>query len=107
MHDIFYFTDVHGQLDLFQTMRDWCLKQDPECTIVYGGDACDRGDFGYDIMQAILDDPQMIYIRGNHEDMFLKAAKELLVNNPTDKNRTHTIQEANDCELNLFFFLMV
>ena len=96
MHDIFYFTDVHGQLDLFQTMRDWCYQQDPECMIVFGGDACDRGEFGFDIMQAILDDPQMVYIRGNHEDLFLKAARELLANNPTDKNRMHTIQEAND-----------
>ena len=96
MHDIFYFTDVHGQLDLFQTMRDWCYKQDPECTIVFGGDACDRGEFGFDIMQAILDDPQMIYIRGNHEDMFIKAARELLANNPDHKNRMHTIQEAED-----------
>ena len=96
MHDIFYFTDIHGQLDLFQTMRDWCYKQDPECTIIFGGDACDRGEFGYDIMQAILDDPQIIYIRGNHEDMFIRAARELLANNPTNKNRRHTIQEAND-----------
>lgn len=96
MHDVFYFTDVHGQLDLFQTMRDWCYEQDPECTIVFGGDACDRGEFGYDIMQAILDDPQIIYIRGNHEDMFIRAARELLANNPTHKNRQHTIQEAND-----------
>ena len=96
MHDVFYFTDVHGQLDLFQTMRDWCYKQDPEATIVFGGDACDRVEFGFDIMQAILDDPQMIYIRGNHEDMFIRAARELLANNPADKNRTHTIQEAND-----------
>jgi len=96
MHDVFYFTDVHGQLDLFQTMRDWCYKQDPECTIVFGGDACDRGEFGYDIMQAILDDPQIIYVRGNHEDMFIRAARELLANNPTHKNRQHTIQEAND-----------
>ena len=96
MHDIFYFTDIHGQLDLFQTMRDWCYKQDPECTIIFGGDACDRGEFGYDIMQASLYDPQIIYIRGNHEDMFIRAARELLANNPTNKNRRHTIQEAND-----------
>ena len=96
MHDIFYFTDVHGQLDLFQTMRDWCLKQDPECCIIYGGDACDRGDFGYDIMEAILDDPQMIYIRGNHEDLFLKAALEIIGNHPEIANKSLSIQEAED-----------
>ena len=96
MHDIFYFTDVHGQLDLFQTMRDWCLKQDPECMIVFGGDACDRGEFGYDIMEAILDDPQIVYIRGNHEDMFIRAAREAVQQYPEIANTTHTIAEANE-----------
>jgi len=96
MHDLFYFTDVHGQLDLFQTMRDWCYKQDPECIIVFGGDACDRGKFGYDIMEAILNDPQMVYIRGNHEDMFLRAARELIANNPDIKNKMLTIDEADE-----------
>lgn len=96
MHDIFYFTDVHGQLDLFQTMRDWCLKQDPECMIIYGGDACDRGDFGFDIMELILDDPQIVYVRGNHEDLFLNAAIEILEAHPEIINKQLTIQEAND-----------
>lgn len=96
MHDVFYFTDVHGQLDLFQTMRDWCLKQDPECMIVYGGDACDRGEFGFDIMEAILDDPQMVYVRGNHEDMFIHAAREIISQYPEVANKIHTIVEANE-----------
>ena len=96
MHDVFYFTDVHGQLDLFQTMRDWCLKQDPECMIVFGGDACDRGQFGYDIMEAILDDPQMVYIRGNHEDMFIRACREAVQNYPEIANKIHTSTEATE-----------
>jgi len=96
MHDIFYFTDVHGQLDLFQTMRDWCYKQDPECMIVYGGDACDRGDFGFDIMEMIVDDPQIVYLRGNHEDMFLKSAHEIWNTYPEVMNHTHTIEEADN-----------
>lgn len=96
MHDIFYFTDVHGQLDLFQTMRDWCFKQDPECMIVFGGDACDRGEFGYDIMQAILDDPQIVYVRGNHEDMFLKAAHDVIWQHPEVINTPHTLAEVDE-----------
>jgi hypothetical protein len=94
MHDIFYFTDVHGQLDLFQTMRDWCYKQDPECIIIYGGDACDRGDYGYDIMQMILDDPHMVYLKGNHEDLFVKAAREIAEMFDDIYNHPHTLQEA-------------
>lgn len=96
MHDIFYFTDVHGQLDLFQTMRDWCYKQDPECSIIYGGDACDRGDFGYDIMEAILDDPQIVYLKGNHEDMFVKAAQAILEEIPEYANKRLTLTQAQD-----------
>lgn len=78
MHDVFYFTDIHGQLKLFEAMRDWCYKQDPECTIIYGGDACDRGMYGYEIMKALLDDPQVIYLMGNHEDMFARAADAII-----------------------------
>lgn len=96
MHDIFYFTDVHGQLDLFQSMRDWCLQQDPECMMIFGGDACDRGEFGYDIMQAILDDPQIVYIRGNHEDMFIHAAREAIKEYPEIANTPHTLADVTE-----------
>lgn len=78
MHDVFCFTDLHGQLNLFHTMRDWCYAQDPECTIVFLGDAADRGEHGYQIIKEILDDPQIIYIYGNHEDLFVKAADQLI-----------------------------
>ncbi len=75
---VFYFTDVHGQKDLFIAMRDWCYKQDPNCVIIYGGDACDRGPDGYEIMKMILADDHFFYIKGNHEDMFVNAARVLL-----------------------------
>ena len=39
MHDVFYFTDVHGCYDLYRAAMNYCLEQDPECTIIYGGDA--------------------------------------------------------------------
>lgn len=78
MHDVFYFTDVHGCYDLYRAAMDYCLEQDPECTIVYGGDACDRGPDGYKIMKELLDNPQVIYLKGNHEDMFVSAARFIL-----------------------------
>lgn len=74
MHDIFYFTDVHGQYDLFHAAMEFCKEQDPECMIVYGGDACDRGPYGYKIMKELLDTPNVVYLKGNHEDMFVHAA---------------------------------
>lgn len=77
MHDIFYFTDLHGSYHLYKYMVNWCKRQDPECTIIYGGDACDRGEKGYDIITSLLKDPQIIYLKGNHEDLFTKAARGL------------------------------
>jgi len=78
MHDIFYFTDVHGYYPLYKAAIDYCMKKDPECTIIYGGDACDRGLDGYKIMRELLDNPQVVYMKGNHEDMFVAAARFIM-----------------------------
>lgn len=75
MHDIFYFTDVHGMYDLYKAAINYCVKQNPDCTIIFGGDACDRGPYGYQIMKELLDNPRVIYLKGNHEDMFVQAAR--------------------------------
>jgi len=77
MHDIFFFTDIHGMYDLYRAIMDFCNKQDPKAAIIYGGDACDRGPDGYKIMKELLDNPRVIYLKGNHEDMFVKAAREI------------------------------
>ena len=78
MHDVFYFTDIHGQLPLFSRIMQFIQEQDKDATIIYGGDACDRGPNGYAIMNALLDNPQVVYLKGNHEDMFVRAAQAIL-----------------------------
>lgn len=75
---MFYFTDIHGNIDLFHHVINWCKKQSPNCTILFGGDAADRGDNGYQIMAEMLVDPQIIYLFGNHEQLFLQAAYEVI-----------------------------
>lgn len=77
LHDVFYFTDIHGCYDLYRAIIDYCDKQDAECTIIFGGDACDRGPDGYRIMKELLANPRVIYLKGNHEDLFVKAAYEI------------------------------
>lgn len=77
MHDIFFFTDIHGQYDLYRAIMDFCNEQDPEATIIFGGDAIDRGADGYKIMKELLDNPHVIYLKGNHEDMFVDSAREI------------------------------
>lgn len=78
MHDIFYFTDIHGMYDLYRAIMDYCNEQDPEAMIIFGGDACDRGKDGYKIMKELLDNPQVLYLKGNHEDLFVHAAWYLM-----------------------------
>ena len=78
MHDIFFFTDIHGCYDLYRAAMTYCFEQDPECTIIFGGDACDRGKNGYKIMKDLLNNPQVIYLKGNHEDLFVKAAQFIM-----------------------------
>ena len=77
MHDVFYFTDIHGACPLFDAIMNFCKEQDSESTIIFGGDAIDRGSDGYQIMKELLNNPKVVYLKGNHEDMFTKAAREI------------------------------
>lgn len=78
MHDVFYFTDIHGRWNLYKTLMNYCIEQDPNCTIIFGGDACDRGPDGYKIMKHLLADRQTIYLMGNHEDLFINSCDAII-----------------------------
>ena len=75
--DIFCFTDIHGCRPLFDAIMNYCYKQDPEGMVLFLGDAIDRGTDGYSIMKELLANPQVVYLKGNHEDMFVQAAREI------------------------------
>ena len=66
MRKTYAFTDVHGQYDLWQQIKEYCAEDD---TIYFLGDAIDRGPDGIKIMFELLTDPRIIYICGNHEDL--------------------------------------
>jgi len=103
MHDIFCFTDVHGYYNLYKAAIDYCYKQDPEGLILYLGDACDRGPDGYKIMRELLENPQIVYLKGNHEDMFVAAARFILndYHGPMDeqviKNYLYSLAIKDNC----------
>lgn len=59
-------TDFHGMYSLWKQIKEY-MK--PEDTLYYLGDAIDRGPHGWDIFTELIDDPRVIYIKGNHEDM--------------------------------------
>ena len=102
MHDIFFFTDVHGCYDLYRACMNYCIEQDPECAIIYGGDACDRGPDGYKIMKELLDNPQVLYLKGNHEDLFVHAAWFIMRDYHGELDYESTWNYLWECEKNEF-----
>lgn len=96
-HNIFCFTDIHGCRPLFNAIMNYCKEQDDKATIVFCGDACDRGPDGYAIMKELLENPQVIYLMGNHEDMFTRAAREIKEKfnfEGADRDRVQTVLSA-------------
>ena len=63
-------SDLHGMLHFYKAIKD-ILK--PEDIVYFLGDAGDRGPHSWECIKTILDDPQFIYLKGNHEDMLVRA----------------------------------
>ena len=63
---VYAVSDLHGQYSLWKAIKEY-LKEDD--ILYYLGDAIDRGPQGWDIFTELLDDPRVIYIKGNHEDL--------------------------------------
>ena len=67
------FGDIHG----CKPIKDMILKfidDHPYDQFYFLGDAADRGEDGYEVMVDLIYHPRVTYIKGNHEDMFVKAA---------------------------------
>lgn len=77
--NVYAFTDIHGNINCYNRVMDYIRNHNPEKEyhIFFLGDACDRGECGYQIMKELLDNDHVSYLRGNHEDMFVKAAREI------------------------------
>lgn len=59
-------TDWHGNLELAKKILN---SLQPEDTLYYLGDAIDRGESGWTVLKMLLDNPQVVFIKGNHEQM--------------------------------------
>ena len=75
--DYFCFSDIHGHGELFDKILSWLNGRTEPWKCVFLGDACDRRNDGYRIIETLLNDDRFIYLKGNHEDMFVRAAKAL------------------------------
>lgn len=88
---VYAVSDLHGSIDLFHKILAILTPDD----ILYClGDVCDRGLYGYDMMKQILENPQIIYLKGNHEQMFVDAARQMNKNNLCED-----YPETNDIDL--------
>ncbi len=74
---VFACADLHGCKWAWDAIKDF-LK--PEDKLYFLGDAADRGPDGWVIMKELLADPRVTYIKGNHEDLMIKAVGKC---NPT------------------------
>ena len=75
MNKTYAFSDIHGMYDLWAQIRDYCDETD---TIYFLGDACDRGEDGLKIINELLNDKRVRYLKGNHEDILTICVPEFI-----------------------------
>lgn len=67
-------SDLHGCYDLYAAMLDKINFSERD-TLFFLGDAADRGPDGIEIMEDLRSRPNVVYLLGNHEDMFRRTAR--------------------------------
>lgn len=75
MKRTFALSDLHGCYDLWVKIKDYIY---PEDTLIFLGDAIDRGPDGIKIVEELRNRPNTIYLRGNHEDIAAAALKDMI-----------------------------
>lgn len=68
---VYAVADLHGMRELYNKIWDYVTDED---TLIVVGDVCDRGPYGYTIMKDLLSRDNVVYLKGNHELMFVEAA---------------------------------
>ena len=68
-------SDLHGSKELWSQIKNF-LK--PDDKLYFLGDALDRGEHGIQIAKEMLADERVIYLKGNHEEMFVESMKDYL-----------------------------
>ena len=85
-------TDWHGRADIADKVLEY-LKEDDE--LYFLGDAIDRGPDGLYIMEKLLQDPRVTYLKGNHEDMFVDAISDY-IEGRSGMSMQHWISQGGD-----------
>jgi len=66
-------SDLHGCLHLFREVKE--MLSDGDVLYVLG-DCGDRGLDSWRTIEAVLNDPQCVYMMGNHEDMLINVMRK-------------------------------
>ena len=78
---IYALSDIHGYYSIYEKVKKLIQPHD----IVFClGDVCDRGPRSWDTVTAIYNDPQFIYLKGNHEDMLVDFMNSYYKNDDMD-----------------------
>ena len=72
---VYAVSDMHGNLKAWKKIKEFVK---PEDKIYVLGDCGDRGPDPWTTIKEVLTDPQVVYIKGNHDDMLVKAAREAM-----------------------------
>lgn len=78
MGGTYVFSDIHGMWNLYEQIKAHLNAEGRKA--IFLGDACDRGEHGYMIMKDMLQNDNILYIKGNHEDIFVQAARAIMKN---------------------------
>lgn len=68
--NVYALSDIHGCIEIYNQVKAFLQPND---IVLFLGDAGDRGPQGWECIKAIYNDPQFIYLMGNHEDMLFHA----------------------------------
>lgn len=67
-------SDIHGMHDIYDQV---CEMLQPDDVVYFLGDAGDRGYANWQTVKDIYNNPQWIYLKGNHEDLAVKGLREI------------------------------
>lgn len=78
---VYAVSDLHGNYAAYEAIK---LHLQPDDVVYCLGDCGDRGPQSWETITAVYNDPQFIYMKGNHEDMLVNAMKEWLPDHISD-----------------------
>ena len=78
MNKTYAIADLHGRKDLW---HEFALELDENDKVYVLGDAIDRGPDGIELLQILMKDPRVTFLKGNHEEMLYNSIEEQHYNN--------------------------